>query len=81
LAPATDRGRVVGTVQSGIVIGVLLSRPVASLVAEFCGWRAFYALTAASIAVIALVLARMVDARPPARRANYLALVRSLGPL
>ncbi|MEW6640546.1 MAG: MFS transporter [Pseudomonadota bacterium] len=81
LASVTDRGRVVGTAQSGIVIGVLLSRPVASLVAEFCGWRTFYALTAALIGLIAVVLARMVEARPPAQRANYLALVRSLGPL
>ncbi|MGO4712643.1 MFS transporter [Bradyrhizobium sp. 2TAF24] len=81
LASATERGRVVGTAQSGIVIGVLLSRPAASLVAEFCGWRAFYGLTAVLIAIIAVVLARMVEARRPAQRASYPALVRSLGTL
>src|SRR5947209_20498174 len=46
LAPAARRGRVVGTVMSGLLIGVLLARTVAGLVAAAFGWRAIFGVAA-----------------------------------
>ncbi|EMN1931039.1 MFS transporter, partial [Burkholderia ambifaria] len=44
MAPEAQRGRAVGNVMSGLMLGILLSRPLASLIAGTAGWRAFYAL-------------------------------------
>ena len=42
LATPTERGRVVGTVTSGIVIGILAARFAAGILADIGGWRAVY---------------------------------------
>lgn len=78
LAAPADRGRVVGNVMSGLMIGILLSRPVASLMAGCFGWRSFYVLTAGLIAALALVLLRALPERRPAPGPRYAALIASL---
>ena len=40
LAPDESRGRVVGNIMSGLLLGILLSRPISSVVAGHFGWRA-----------------------------------------
>src|SRR5882757_2964549 len=42
MAPSTERGRVIGEVMSGVMVGILLSRPLASLIAHAWSWRSFY---------------------------------------
>lgn len=78
LASDADRGRVVGTVQSGIIVGVLLSRPLASMVSQYADWRLYYAAMALVVAVLAFVLWRDVTPRRPAGGQSYPALVASL---
>ena len=56
LSPESERGRVVGTVMSGLLFGILLARTFSGLVAEVAGWRAVYALAAALMAAQAVVL-------------------------
>ncbi|OWA33609.1 MFS transporter [Saccharibacillus sp. O16] len=56
LAPASSRGSAVGTVTSGIVIGILLARTVAGIISELAGWRAVYLTSSALTAVLILVL-------------------------
>jgi len=67
LAAPVDRGRVVGLVTSGVVIGILLARTVAGTVADLAGWRAVYLVSAAATLVMTgllwLVLPRHTDAR------------------
>ncbi|HEX4253216.1 MAG TPA: MFS transporter [Pseudonocardia sp.] len=54
LAGPARRGRVVGTVTSGIVIGILSARAVSGALADLAGWRAVYFASAALAMVIAV---------------------------
>jgi len=56
LAPEGRQGKTVGTVMTGLLLGILLSRTVSGLVGEAFGWRAMYQLAAVSIALIGLLL-------------------------
>ena len=80
LAPEESRGRVVGTVVSGLLTGIMLSRPAASFVAHFLGHRSVFALSAVAIAFLVLLLWRLLPERRPAGLA-YPAALRSLWPL
>ncbi|MDJ0467055.1 MFS transporter [Streptomyces sp. H27-C3] len=79
LAPPARRGRVVGLVTSGVVIGILLARTASGLMADLAGWRSVYLASAALTALLALVLHRVLprhnDAPPISLR--YGQLLRS----
>ncbi|MFP3560052.1 MFS transporter, partial [Paraburkholderia sp. SIMBA_049] len=81
MAPEAQRGRAVGNVMSGLMLGILLSRVVAGFVAETAGWRAMFALAAASVAAIGIVAARGLPRFEPTTRLSYRALIGSLGEL
>ncbi|WP_330479241.1 MFS transporter [Streptomyces platensis] len=79
LAPPAGRGRVVGLVTSGVVIGILLARTASGLLADLAGWRSVYLASASLTALLALVLYRVLphhsDAPPTTLR--YGQLLRS----
>ncbi|WP_245923606.1 MFS transporter [Paractinoplanes atraurantiacus] len=81
LAPAEQRGALVGKVMSGLLLGILLARTVSSLVAEVWGWRAIYFISAVLMVVLAVVLRRMLPVRPADHTAGYGSLLRSVGTL
>jgi len=60
LAPAAERGRVVGAVTSGIIIGILLARTVSGALSDLFGWRSVYVVSAAVTLVIAAVLGNVL---------------------
>jgi predicted MFS family arabinose efflux permease len=60
LAPEAERGRVVGTVMSGLLLGILLGRTVSGLVAAAAGWRVVYAAAALLMLAQAVVLFRVL---------------------
>lgn len=78
MAPPGQDGRVIGDVMSGLMVGILLARPLASLIADAWGWRAFYGLSAAALVLLACVLAFTLPRRRPAARSSYGALIASL---
>ena len=78
LAPEAARGRVVGNVTTGLMIGVMLSRPVASFIAASSSWHVVFGASAVVMIVLALVLRRMLPARLPAARLGYGALLSSM---
>ena len=59
---ATDavRSKVIGTLMGGLLIGILLSRTFAGVVAQFAGWRAVYGIAAVLIAANAIMLRRVL---------------------
>ncbi|MFH8681685.1 MFS transporter [Streptomyces lydicus] len=60
LAPPAGRGRVVGLVTSGVVVGILLARTASGLMADLAGWRSVYLASASLTALLALVLYRVL---------------------
>ncbi len=78
LTPENRRGQVVGNIMSGMMLGVMLSRPLAGIVAESFGWRSVYGASAVLIAVLTAVLAVGLPRRWPAPGLSYGMLIGSL---
>ncbi|MGJ7612495.1 MULTISPECIES: MFS transporter [unclassified Variovorax] len=81
LAPEAHRGKIVGTVMTGLLLGILLSRVLSGFVAEHFGWRAMFVVAAASIALIGVAAARGLPHLRPTTQLGYGALLGSLGKL
>jgi len=78
LAPAAQRGRMVGTVMTGLLLGILLSRVVSGLVAQLWGWRNMYLLAASAMAVLVVAVWRGLPHFAPTTQLGWLALMRSM---
>lgn len=81
LAPEASRGKIVGTVMTGLLLGILLSRVVSGLVAEQAGWRAMFVGAALSIALLGVAVWRGLPRFAPTTKLPYLALMRTLATL
>ena len=77
LAPAEQRGRVVGTVMSGLLVGILLSRTFAGYVGDAAGWKAVFWAGAAINAVVWLLLRLSLPFEAPRPHVPYGELLRS----
>lgn len=65
-----------GTVTSGIVLGILLARLVSGGLADLAGWRSVYLIAAGLLMLLALVLWRSLPAgQPVSLRSGYRALI------
>jgi predicted MFS family arabinose efflux permease len=78
LAGDHDRGRVVGHVMTGLLLGTLLSRTVAGLVAQIAGWRAVFLLAAGLTAGLAVLLHRALPHHAPTTDQRYHRLLQSV---
>lgn len=81
LASDADRGRVVGRVMSGLLLGVLLARVASGLVSDALGWRAVFWLAAALMATQSVVLWRVLPRVSATARLSYAELLRSVAVL
>lgn len=81
LAPDAMRGRVVGDVMSGLMLGIMLSRPVSSFIAQFFGWPAVFHLSAVAMLLLMAVLHQALPPRQPDAGLRYGALLASMGRL
>ncbi|MBJ4955612.1 MFS transporter [Salmonella enterica subsp. enterica serovar Goldcoast] len=81
LAPEGKQGKTVGTVMTGLLLGILLSRTISGLVGEAYGWREMYQLAAVSIAVIAVLMWTMLPRFTVHSTLSYPALMLSMAQL
>ncbi|HAU4370224.1 TPA: MFS transporter [Citrobacter amalonaticus] len=81
LAPEGKQGKTVGTVMTGLLLGILLSRTVSGLVGEAFGWREMYQLAALSIALVGVLLWKVLPAFTVHSTLSYPALMVNLAQL
>ncbi|MCZ8511776.1 MFS transporter [Paenibacillus filicis] len=81
LAGPQERGRVIGNVMSGLLIGILLARTVSGWIGELFGWRSMYGLAALMMVALAFVLWRALPVSRPDVQLSYPGLIRSMGTL
>lgn len=81
MSPPHERGRNVGTVVSGIMLGILLGRTISGVVGEAYGWRAVYALEAAFMLPVWFIAAKLLPSGVPSSNLSYPRLLASLWPL
>lgn len=79
IASPTERGRVVGIVTSGIVIGILLARTFAGLLTDLAGWRTVYLVSAAVMLImVCLFLKVLPTVEREVKSLPYHQLIRSV---
>lgn len=76
LAAPEKRGKVVGTIMSGLLLGILLARTVAGLLASLGGWRTVYWVASVLMILMALALWRGL---PQVKQENHLNYPQLLG--
>ncbi|AWY40637.1 MFS transporter [Pseudomonas putida] len=77
----SERGRNVGTVVSGIMVGILLGRTIAGVVGDTWGWRAVYGVEAAFMIPVWIAAAALLPQGVPSTQLSYPRLLASLWPL
>jgi predicted MFS family arabinose efflux permease len=78
LTPESSRGKVVGTVMSGLLGGIMLARPFSSYIAATLGWRAVFYISAGMMLALLVVLQRVLPQRYPNSALTYSQILRSL---
>lgn len=78
LAPQDSRGKFVGQVMTGLLLGIMLARTVASFAAAAWGWRSIYAISAALMLMTSIALVKMLPRRAPSHAAGYRSLLGSI---
>jgi len=78
LAPPSERGHAVGTVMSGLLLGILLARTAAGLVAQYFGWRAVFAASVVALLALAVVIVLRLPKSKPTSTLPYGKLLLSM---
>lgn len=78
LAKPEERGRTVGFVMSGLLLGILLSRTISGFVGEHLGWRAMFMIAAGMMLVFWAALYFLLPEVYPEYKGNYKSLMGSL---
>jgi predicted MFS family arabinose efflux permease len=78
LASDNERSRVIGTLMGGLLIGILLSRTFAGVVAGFAGWRAVYGTAAVFMLLTAVMLRRTLPDHGAQLAITYRAQLRGV---
>lgn len=79
MASSAERGKVVGIVTSGIVIGILLARTFAGILTDLAGWRSVYLVSAVIMLLMACMFVKVLPhAERKVKSMSYIRLIRSV---
>jgi MFS family permease len=78
LASESERGKAIGTVMTGLLLGVLLARTFSGWVSKIDGWRFVFVVAAVINAGFVPLLAKLMPKLPPRQSLSYAAAMRSL---
>ncbi|MCB5161258.1 MFS transporter [Marinomonas algarum] len=78
LSSAKDKAQVMGTVMTGLTMGILISRVISGSIGEHFGWRAVFVMSGVISACFGLLLYRYLPQNKPANTLPYLKLITSM---
>jgi predicted MFS family arabinose efflux permease len=78
LTPAAMRGQVIGNVMSGLMLGIMLARPVASFLTQLSSWHTIFFVSAGCMVLLLILLLRVLPERRPSSTMRYSALLGSM---
>jgi predicted MFS family arabinose efflux permease len=78
LANPSQRGQTIGTIMSGLLIGILLSRTVSGLLGGYLGWRAVYLVAAIMMLTLMIILRKLIPLCNPVSDIKYTELLKSM---
>ena len=81
LATDATRGRTVGDTMSGLMVGIMLARPVSSFITHWFGWRAVFVASACVMAALSLLMLRGLPQWRARAAMSYFGTLKSLAAL
>jgi predicted MFS family arabinose efflux permease len=81
LSPPQKRGKIIGIVMSGLLIGILISRTVSGFIGAWLGWRNMFWIAAAISSALLLIMRWVFPVTPSTFHGHYGTLMKSLGVL
>jgi predicted MFS family arabinose efflux permease len=78
LDPPEKRGRIVGTVFSGLLMGILLARTFSGVIGAHGGWRTVYEIAAGIMVILAVMTQWLLPPSEPEVKLSYGELLKSL---
>lgn len=78
LSAQEQRGKVVGTIMSGLLVGILLSRTLSGFIGELFGWRSMFWIAAGICLLIFFVIQNKFPVNKPQFEGSYGELIKSL---
>ncbi len=78
LAPDHERGKVVGQVMSGLLLGILLARTLSGFISAYEGWRAVFWVASAMILILSLILMKALPSYKTDTKLTYRQLLKSV---
>ena len=81
LASDENRGRVVGNVMSGLMFGIMLSRPVSSFLTELTNWRVIFFVSTGIMVVLMVAVRLVLPVSRPKTKPRYFELLGSMARL
>ncbi|MCU8501909.1 MFS transporter [Vibrio vulnificus] len=81
LSTPETKGKVIGTLMTGLTVGILLSRTVSGFVGEQFGWRAVFIMSATIAAIFGVLLYVFLPTNTPTSKIPYPKLVASMATL
>jgi predicted MFS family arabinose efflux permease len=78
LSPPSRTGKVIGSIMSGLLIGILLSRTLSGFVGRYLGWRGMFGVAAGISFSLLLIIRYSFPQSRPNFKGSYASLMRSL---
>jgi predicted MFS family arabinose efflux permease len=78
LSEPSQRGKVVGTIMSGLLVGILLSRTLSGIIGDLWGWRSMFWIAAGICLLMFFVMQKQFPYNKPVFHGSYGQLLQSL---
>lgn len=78
LSNPQQRGQTIGTIMSGLLIGILLSRTISGILGSYFGWRTVYLIAAIMMLALMLILRKLIPLCKPVSDLKYTELLKSM---